>query len=73
MSDVDLSAILKLSVSERLRLVQDVWDSIAAESDPLPVTDEERSLIDERMAAYRRAPEKAMTWEAARKRILLPM
>jgi putative addiction module component (TIGR02574 family) len=31
----------ELSVAERIQLVQDLWDSIAAEPEALPVTDEQ--------------------------------
>ena len=32
--------ILNLSVSERIQLVQDIWDSIAEVPDSVPLTDE---------------------------------
>ena len=70
MSAIEISAIRKLSLADRLRLVEEIWDSIAEEADLLPVSDGERDMIDERIAAYRRAPGTAVTWEEAKARIL---
>lgn len=43
----------ELSVDERLRLVEDIWDSIAAEQDRLPLTTKQRQQLDFRLEAYR--------------------
>ncbi len=43
----------ELSVDERLRLVEDIWDSIAAERDRLPLTTKQRQRLDFRLDAYR--------------------
>ena|SRR5215211_5528027 len=45
-----LSEILNLSVAERIQLVGDVWDGIAAEAGELPLTEEERQGMDRRLA-----------------------
>lgn len=44
--------IQDLSLSERLKLVEDIWDSIADEQQLLPLTQEQRKELDERMKAY---------------------
>jgi len=43
----------ELSVDARLRLVEDIWDSIAAEQDRLPLTTKQRQQLDFRLEAYR--------------------
>ena len=45
--------IQDLSLDERLKLVEDIWDSIAAEQDVLPVTPEQREELNRRLEAYR--------------------
>ncbi len=45
--------IQDLSLSERIKLVEDIWDSIADEQVVLPLTREQRKELDERMKAYR--------------------
>ena len=41
-----------LSIGEKLRLVEDIWDSIAADQAALPLTDEQRDELDRRLYAY---------------------
>ena len=45
-----IEEILRLPVEERLRLVEDVWDSIAAEPDAVPVPEWHRQELDRRLA-----------------------
>ncbi|MDJ0863014.1 MAG: addiction module protein [Gammaproteobacteria bacterium] len=45
--------IQDLSLDERLQLVEDIWNSIAAEQGVLPVTPEQREELDRRLEAYR--------------------
>lgn len=61
-----LSDILKLSVPERIQLVQDVWDSIAVVPEPLEFTEEEKQEFDRRLEAYRKDPDSAISWEQVR-------
>lgn len=42
----------QLTVEERLELVQDLWDSIAADVATLPLTEAESRLLDERLDEY---------------------
>ena len=41
-----------LSIDERLQLVEDIWDSIAADQGALPLTDEQKAELDLRLDAY---------------------
>ena len=52
MSDTDIAEILQLPVEERLRLVQLIWDSVAAEASAVPIGDAHRAVIDERLAEH---------------------
>lgn len=36
MSSIPIEELLKLSVAERIQLVEDLWDSIAADPEALP-------------------------------------
>ena len=47
-----ISDLRTLSIGERIRLVEDIWDSIAADQAALPLTDEQRAEIDRRLDAY---------------------
>lgn len=46
------SKLQSLSIDERLNLVEDLWDSIAAEQDALPLTPEQMVELDRRLANY---------------------
>ena len=41
-----------LSIDERMQLVEDLWDSIAADQAALPLTDEQSVELDRRLDAY---------------------
>ncbi len=42
----------KLPVEERLRIVEDLWDSIAADQSALRLTVEQKAELDRRLDAY---------------------
>ena len=66
----EFSELLTLSLSERIQLVEDLWDSIAAEADSLPLPDWQKEELARREAEYARDPGLASTWEEAKQRIL---
>lgn len=70
MSTVAISDFLRLTTAERLQLVEDLWDSIAADAhaDPgrLPVSDVQRREIVRRSEAYRQNPGAAVPLERMR-------
>ncbi len=66
MSSPNIEEIVKLSVAERIELVEDIWDSIAATPDSLPVTDAQRRELDRRLADYRDHPDDVRSWQAVR-------
>lgn len=42
----------ELPVEERIKLVEDLWDSIAADRKALPLTPEQQAELDRRLEAY---------------------
>lgn len=42
----------ELPVEERIRLVEDLWDSIAADQEALRLTVEQKAELDRRLDAY---------------------
>ncbi len=56
-------------MSERLQLVGDIWDTIAAAPEALPLSDEDKQLIDERLEARRLDPQAGSSWETVLARI----
>jgi putative addiction module component (TIGR02574 family) len=42
----------ELPIDERIKLVEDIWDSIAVEQKALPLTSTQKSELDRRLNAY---------------------
>ena len=56
-----LSELTSLPVSDRLRIVESLWNSI--ESEPVTVSPEQREEIRRRVEAHERNPDELLTWE----------
>jgi putative addiction module component (TIGR02574 family) len=65
-----LSEILKLSVAERIQLVEDIWDSIAAEPGALALTEEQCHELDRRLADQEANPGIGRSWAEVKVRLL---
>ena len=56
-----------LPISERIELVEEIWNSIAEEtSTPLPLSDVERAELHRRYAAHLADPSSSIPWEQVR-------
>lgn len=68
----DFEALRRLSVDERLRLVDDLWDSIAedAPDEAFPVTPELAAELDRRLAEHEANPGDVVAWVDVRARLL---
>lgn len=68
--------LLKLDVRARLKLIDEIWDSILhdlndpANPESLPVDDDLRALLDRREAAYQANPDAGSSWADVRSRLL---
>jgi putative addiction module component (TIGR02574 family) len=63
MSDADVAEILKLPPEQRMRLVEIIWASLAAEPSSVPLGDAHRAVIDERVAEHERNPDDVISRE----------
>ena len=61
--------ILHLSISERIQLAQDIWDSVAEVPESLALADDEKAEIDHRLNAYHKDPNAGSPWSVVRDRI----
>ena len=52
-----------LGVEERLALVGEIWDSIAADSAAVPLTLEQTRELERRLAAHESNPADVVTWD----------
>ena len=61
--------VLSLSVPERIKLVEDIWDTIAEVPEELTLTDEQKAELDRRLEAYHLNPDEGSPWGAVQERI----
>jgi len=67
-----LQELETLSVSERVQIVEDLWDSIARSSAKLPVPQWQKDELARRKARYLRSPDSGETWDQVKQSILQP-
>ena len=66
MGSSDLGALFKLSVAERIELVQDLWDSVAMESAAHVLSSSEIAEINQRLAEHADHPHDVVSWSEVR-------
>jgi putative addiction module component (TIGR02574 family) len=66
---INISDAINLSVAQRIELVEDLWDSIAAIPEKVHLTDEQKKILDERLEAFHQNPTEGSPWETVKKRI----
>ena len=62
-----MAAALKLSALERLELLEALWDTLS--DDDIPVTPEERALLDARLADLEANPSDQSPWPEVKARL----
>lgn len=58
-----LKEIVSLKIEARIRLVQAIWDSIAAEQVYGDLTEQQKKELDDRIDDYELNPDNVLTWE----------
>lgn len=62
--------MLKLPITDRLRLIEELWNSLDAEHVALPVPDWHKAELDKRLAAHEADPSVARPWDEVKADIL---
>lgn len=65
-----VEAFRRLSVDERVRLVEDLWEELARELGDRPLSEAGRRFLDERIREHEQTPTDIEPWETAREDIL---
>ncbi|MEH2422029.1 MAG: addiction module protein [Nostoc sp.] len=63
---VDIS---ELSVSERIQLAEDLWDSILTTPDEVPLNNEQKQELDRRLEMHRQNQNQGSTWQSVKQRL----
>ena len=63
------SSIFDLSPSEKLQLVEDLWDDLAASPEEIPIHDWQKEELKRRNANLHKNPASGLTWEEVKQRV----
>ena len=61
-----MSSVVKLSVQERIKLIELIWESISEFPDAIPLSEEQSKELDKRLEDYERNPGGNVNWEEAK-------
>jgi putative addiction module component (TIGR02574 family) len=64
----EFAPLFELGRAERLQLVEDLWDSLAEESEDLPVPDWKATELRRRKERFARNPDSGHTWDEVKQR-----
>jgi putative addiction module component (TIGR02574 family) len=67
--DVNLGSIFDLTPPEKLQLVEDLWDDLAAVPETIPVHDWQKEELARRKANLQKNPASGLSWEELKRRI----
>ncbi len=67
--NVRLEDLKHLPLAQRVQLVEDLWDSIAAELESMPLSDSLKREMDRRLEDYLKDPTRAVPYEEVKRRM----
>ncbi len=70
MDDALIKQIENLTKSEKLFLVETIWDSIASEPDEVPLSEHQKSILNERLKTLDEDTIRGESWDKFRKNYL---
>lgn len=67
---ISITDVLELSISERIQLIEDAWDTITKVPEEVHLTEEQKKEIDRRLVSYHRNPNAGLPWNEIKQKIL---
>jgi len=68
-SKVPIKQLLELSVADRMQLIDDLWESVAADSEVIPLNEAQKQEARRRLEEHRANPGSAIPWEQLRREL----
>jgi putative addiction module component (TIGR02574 family) len=62
-------SVFDLTPSEKLQLVEDLWDDLAATPSEVPVHDWQKEELDRRKANLMNSPSSGLSWDDVKARV----
>ncbi len=59
----------ELTNSEKILLAEDLWDSVASNEQLIPITEDQKTILDKRLAKYSLDQNSGDSWQNVRNRI----
>ena len=69
MSAITTLGLGGLSPEERMSLIEELWESLSASDEQVPVTDAQKADLDKRLAAFRADPKAGASWDEVKARL----
>ncbi|OQW43343.1 MAG: addiction module protein [Proteobacteria bacterium SG_bin4] len=69
MKNISITDILQLPVQERIRLVELIWDSVAAVPEVVDISPELKTELEARLAEFEENPDAGFSWEQVKSRL----
>lgn len=68
-TDPLISSVFSLSPAEKLQLVEDLWDDLAASPEAIPIHDWQKEELARRRKNLEQKPASGVTWDDAKRTI----
>jgi len=59
----------ELTNSEKILLAEDLWDSVASNEQLIPITEDQKNILNKRLAKYSLNQDSGDSWQNVRNRI----
>lgn len=69
MNNISIADILELPIQERIRLVELIWDSVAAVPEAVQVSPALKAELETRYAEFEANPESGYSWDQVKSRL----
>ncbi len=69
MKNISIADILQLPVQERIRLVELIWDSVAAVPEAVDISSDLKIELEARLAEFEENPDAGFSWEQVKSRL----
>lgn len=69
MSAINLEPVFKLPVEERIRIVEQIWDSVADDAAQVMLHPWQAEELDRRIAEFQTNPTEGVSWPEVKRRI----
>ncbi|MDH5693374.1 MAG: addiction module protein [Gammaproteobacteria bacterium] len=65
-----MSKFQSLTASEKILLAEELWDSALSEESEIPLSEEHKKILEERLKSFELNPNAGSSWDVVKSRIL---